>query len=718
MAIVASALAGQSPVRAQGQPLNIQYGFGDLARPNCWTPVLIESNLDILFQGEAAIYPAGASGTEPGEFRAPVTLTSIGAEGEKERFWLYVRPGQGQFRASAYLDGDNGIELFSRQALGAGTLDDSTCVFLIAYGPSGRPLGLQSAILQRLVLTDGSEYRPYRHDYQAVPIVTRHLPNLVIGYDGVDALVLLNPRVERDLREDQIEAITQFVEQGGRLTVFVNRNWQEMARSRLAEILPARLGPLSQIRDAEPLRLMAGRMAPDIEGELFVPAMLPVDPSCRVELACDNRPVIIRRTVGMGSVVLVGLDSESDALQRWPAAPVMSARIQQLKEYPMPENKVGHSTFVIGEFPDQFVIPGGRFGSVQFVWAVILMTIGYIFVAGPLLHLLLRGMKRLHWSWPAYMGLSLIAAGASFAIVSTVRNRDTLCRTMSVADFPSDGREMVGRSLYSLRFPDSALYDVALQTKRGAIALRPSGTGLGVLPTTTRRFRHSTTLLALERLAVKSNQSRHFTSQWRAAGIPLPVVADVRQSEGTASLSGTLIGGDRTIREAVLVADDVCYVFSGGIKAGKTVDLDKATARRTVDELRRWADKYIDEGSSFGMMPTTPDEVNQRGIADKVYRDVRLASFYEKHRRNPPDLRVNRFSMSEKVRDLISRREVVRALDLTHVLDAGQAVLVGMADLDVPDGLTVNGRSAHSEGDDRLVVFRQVIPIRAATGGD
>jgi len=714
LAVLAASAVGQGRGHAQRPPLEIHYGFADRARPHCWTPVLIESALDMQFQGEAVIYPEGAAGAEPGEYRTPVTLTSSGADGERERFWLYVRPGAGPFRASAYLDGPGGVQLFDRQAMGGSSkpLSDSATVVLVAYGPSGRPLGLQAAILHRQKLADGREYRPYAHYYDAVPIATGQLPNRAIGYDGIDVLVLLNPRIERDLSEDQVRAIIQFVEEGGRLVFFVNRNWQEVAGSPLAEILPATLGPLAPIADTEPLRRMAGEGAPAIQGELFVPAMVPAGPECRVELACGGRPVILRRAVGMGSVVLVGLASESETLQKWPAAPALEVAIHRLKEQPIPPEDVQMSSFVVGRQPDQFIIPGGRYGSVHFVWAILLMTLGYIVVAGPLLHLVLRSIQRLHWSWPAYMGLSLAVAGLSFAVVSAVRNRDTQCRTLTVVDFPCDGRAMVGRSFHHLRFPDSSLYDVELEARRGAIALRRNTAGFDVMPTTPQRFRHSPTLLAVERLAVKSNQSRHFTSQWRAEA-SAPVTADIRLWGNT--LSGSLIGGNRDIRQAVLVADGTYYEFPKGIKAGQTVSVGTVRRQETSELLKQWARWYLDEATTFGMVaPGNLEDVTAQGISNKVYRDICLASFYERYRRHPVEAARDRFQML--VLGVIGREASVRAMDLTHVLDAGYAVLVGVADLELPDGLIVNGRKARCDAKDHLVVFRQVIPIGGPPG--
>ena len=669
------------------------------------------------FQGEASIYPSGAGGAERGRFTTAVTLTASGSEGERERFWLYVRPGQPQFRATAQLEGDPDLRLFEKRPMGARRFADDTLVFLVACLPSGRPIGLQQELLRKDPLPGGKEYGPFVHNYEAIQVNTRRLPNRAIGYDGIDTLLLLNPRMDRDLREDQIEAIMQFVETGGRLVVFVNRNWQQMSRSRLAEILPAQFGPLVQLTDTSRLRQLAGPWTPEFKGDLFVPAMQPKGPTARPLVTCGNAPVVLAGTSGMGSVTVVGLDTESAALQSWPNLPQLAAKLQGLKERPAPKKDTAEQGFLVGGCPEQFIVPKGRFGSVGFVWAIILMTLGYIFVSGPLLHLVLRGTKRLHWSWPVYMALSLAAAAASFMVVSAFRNRDTVCRVITVVDYPADGRAAVGRSSYSLRFPDSSLYEVSLATRKDAppyvrqgwLSLKPIGTGgLSVLQSGGKLFEYSPTLLSLDRLAVKSNQSRYFMSQWRSE-VPTPFFADLRRQNGR--LRGTLKNTVGRVKFAALFGPQYTYVIRKNLEPGGIVTLD-SRGSPTADHLRSLADAVIGQEGSFGSFGAGGAHGDDANVSEeRIFQDVCLSSFYELYRRSPAKERDSRFA-GGKVQYLIRRNDAARRLDLSHLLDNGHGVLIGLADIELPDELIVNGRQVAADTGDRLVVFRQVVPIK------
>jgi len=715
-------LCGTAVAQDEQDPLLIHFGFSGRARSNCWTPVLIESALNLTFQGEASIYPSGAGGAERGRFTTAVTLTASGSEGERERFWLYVRPDQGQLRVTAQLEGDRDLRLFEKEPMGSSRFADDTLVFLVACLPSGRPIGLQQELLKKYPLPKDKEHAPYSANYEAMQTNTRRLPNRAIGYDGIDTLLLLNPRMDRDLREDQIEAIMEFVETGGRLVMFVNRYWQQTSRSRLAEILPARFGPLVQLTDTSRLRQLAGRWTPEFKGDLFVPAMQPSGPTARVLVTCGNAPVVLAGTVGMGSVTVVGLDTESAVLQSWPHLPQLAAKLQGLTPRPAPEKGTTGRGFMVGESPERFIIPKSRFGSVAFVWAIILMTLGYIFASGPLLHLVLRGAKRLHWSWPVYMALSLAAAGASFLVVSAFRNRDTVCRVMTVVDFPADGRAAVGRSSYSLRFPDSSLYEVSLDTRKDAphyvrqgwISLKPIGLGglgggLGVLQSGGKLFEYSPTLLSLDRLAVKSNQSRYFMSQWRSE-VPTPFFADLRREDGR--LRGTLRNTVGRVKFATLFGPQYTCATKGTVGPGDMVDLEDLSKKLTADHLRSLADAVIDKEGGFGSFGAGGAHGDDANVsAKRIFRDVCLSSFYEFYRRSPAKERDSPLADGE-VRYLISRNDAARRLDLSHLLDNGHGVLIGVAEIELPDALVVDGREVAADMGDRLVVFRQVVPIK------
>ena len=96
-------------------------------------------------------------------------------------------------------------------------------------------------------------------------------------------------------------------------------------------------------------------------------------------------------------------------------------------------------------------------------------------------------------------------------------------------------------------------------------------------------------------------------------------------------------------------------------------------------------------------------------MTEWIFQDICLSSFYEFYRRSPVKERPDG---DKKRRYHVSRNDAARRLDLSHMLDSGYAVLIGVAEIELPDGLIIDGREVVAETEDRLVVFRQVVPIK------
>jgi len=723
LAALAVCASGARAQERKPEP-RIYYGFAGAARSLCWTPVLLEFPQGFAggnFVGDAVIYPSGNCDAARGRVRTSVTLTAPeeGAAGaDLERFWLYVRPGRSTMRASAYLEGTRRLPLFADLNLGKGGFaDDSTAIVM-----AGRSVGLETVVTMEVLLPGGGRFKPFAEHYELVIGTTRQLPDRAIGYEGIDLLVLVDPQPGRDLRDDQVEAIAQFVESGGRLMVWVNRHWQEVARSRLGELLPADLGPLVTLADTEGVRRAGGALAPPLAGEVTVPAMRPRGGS-QLLLAGGGAPVAVARTVGTGAVTLVGLDADSPALRSWGGEPALSAGLARLKgDEPLVEGQQTERRDC-GPLMRAWLQPQSRIGSAGFFWAIILLGLIYIAVSGPVLYVVLRRHGRLNWSWPAYFSLSLAVAVVCFAIVWGVRNRDVLCTTLTVVDIPAEDAA-VGRSRHVLRFPDSKLYDVSLDVdalglsaagvpggmrsagRGGYLALEPVDdlSAVGLLSTNDRLFDHAATLLGLEGLAVKSNQFRYFASRWRAE-VPAPLTVAV--ADGAGGLEGTVGVNIGPIYDAVLLGPRHACLLATPLQAGQQYSIDRLSGRM---EVRRYLQNLATEGLNEQMIGMghflghAPSDLAQADPAD-VVKDLIRATGYEMHRRDPGFVGEKAMTRVD-----LARTDFARQLDLTHLLDAGRAVIIGRAEIDVPDGLRVDGRKP--DGVRRLVMFRQVVRLK------
>ena len=689
-------------VAARGQAGNVAswYGFDGGSRAECWTPVLVEIPQGFTgggFDGLAAIDPSAGCGAQRGRFTLPVVLTAAegGAVAEVQRRWLYVRPGAGLLRAGAYLAGPGGErhELFADRVLARASFRDHTVVIVEA----GASLGLADVVASRVALDDGSEHWPYSEQYDTARCTIARLPDRAIGYEAVDVLVLVNPEVVSDLRGDQVEAIAGFVATGGRLVVVVGRPGQVPGESRLGALLPARPAGVSVLSDVAALQRFAGPDASAPSGEVTVVAMTPKAGS-RVRLSAGGTAVVVEGSVGMGSVTVVGLDV-AGAIRGWPDLGRFAAALLRLEPQTSPED----TWTPCGQAMQRSVAPGSV--SVMFFWAALGMMGVYIVAIGPVLYLVLKARGARRWSWPLCLVLSVAVAAGCFGVVSAVRNRRVRDASLTVVDYAPGAAPVSGRTWRCTQFPDSALYEVRIRAGVGYVAPIPmAGFSRRILSTGERLFDYAVTLMGVEDLPVKSNQFRSFASRWRSDGA-LPVSASVRRRGS--GFAGTLTPA-RAVRRAVLIGRENTRVFDEGLAAGEAAAVDGgARTMATSRYLRELAEEVLESDRRFSMgLPATGGASGGASAGKEIFTEVCLSTCAELYRRRPAA------GPGGRGRLQLLRNGWTRPLDLTHLLDLGYALLIGEADLDVPDGILVDGR----EPDERVrrVVFRQVVRIGPA----
>ena len=719
--------------RADDEPkVRVTFGFGKMQRADCWTPIMVEVPQGYAgdFDGQAVILPSGSGGAEPGRFSVPVQLTSAegGAAGGYDRFWLYVRPGSRPFSGAAHLATKGGSfkkELFPASELTGGMLPESKTVIVEAGMPS---LGIQDKVVGLTVNLSKAPaapetVMPYAEHYEALRADVRSLPDRAIGYEGIDVLVLIDPRVDTDLSAAQVEAMDGFVRGGGRLLILLSRPGQVPAEHPLTDLLPARPDRLVGARDLQPLQRMVTPItvqrkdqppfaaptpaAPQGEATVLV---LDPQPGSRVICRLNEGPVVVERPLGMGSVCLAGLDLRSPAVRSWEGLPLFMASLLRMVSEPGSDLDVPCGR----RAEDWLAVTSG--GSAAFFWAIVLLTIVYMIVSGPVLYRLLKARGRRGLAWPLYMAISLAAAVACFGIVSVVRNRKVEARGLTLADFPADGSPAAGRTLCNLRFPDSSLYDLRLAAPSGYVA-KASSTSLSrkFLGSGRQQFDYDLApgpaggpSISIRGLAVKSNQYRDFTARWQA---PLPPPVEVvglrRDGQGFA---GTL-RPTCNIRGMALITAEAGCLLKGGLDSGRTIDLRPGVSAETAAMfLKELAAELLD--SHGGMLtypggPSSPAQGDGPAADMEVLSDAILASCYTVYRRHPvgpPKLQFGNESQAT-----LSRTAWARPLDLSHLLDLGYGLLIGLAEIDLPDDVTINGRRPDERR--RLVIFRQVVTL-------
>jgi hypothetical protein len=454
--------------QAKGQVLAV--GFDNVYRPDCWTPMLVQ-----LSSQSAGSHTYQIQIVQEDVDRDHVTYTqqvTLGGnvEGQPqttENFWVYFMPKPG--------DGGLPDPSYSLQ-----TLNEQLKVFLC--DESGKQLAvlpLTATIMsvdpfrnigdesrgKKLVLfvTDGTDkpgfpdysaQRGLLQDIEAVKVSPRDLPNNVIGYEAVDAIVWMDADANfltTGTHTPALEAMVQWIHQGGHLIVC--QPPEAFKIKPFADLLP--VGgqingqwtiPVVDRPDADVLRhLMTGALPDSLNWPAnigpFKMGQAPALPMAKVDdwmewgTGADAvyTPWLARRGVGLGAVSWVAQDLGNAGLTErighnwryvWDHVLDWNNPNTISENYKAADNSqdpwgAPNNVLDLGDELRKAPLDSERKVLVLLSVSCVFFVV-YGLAAGPGSYALLRSRKRVELSWYAFAATALLATGATALIVKAV----------------------------------------------------------------------------------------------------------------------------------------------------------------------------------------------------------------------------------------------------------------------------------------------------------
>ncbi|HEY1686990.1 MAG TPA: hypothetical protein VGG19_19670 [Tepidisphaeraceae bacterium] len=217
-----------------------QIGFQNTYRPNCWTPMLV------------TIHPDGAAGNfllqvvqedldrDRVVYQRPIALSGGTTD---QRFWTCFipeptdsglpDPTEGlpalQARLKVFLADSNGKPIAQLQLTQP----------VIDIDPKSSRMDMQRAKRLILAVSDAGsndlapqfnydDVRGVKEDVSIFPANPSDLPDNPLGYESVDAIILMNVDPAELKAENKFNALVQWVKEGGTLLICQNPQWQKM----------------------------------------------------------------------------------------------------------------------------------------------------------------------------------------------------------------------------------------------------------------------------------------------------------------------------------------------------------------------------------------------------------------------------------------------------------------------------------------------------------
>ena len=471
-------------------------GFESHIRADCWVPLLIQITSD-------------AAGPE--DYQLQVVQNDIDGDEvvyarpllvnpDKELVWTYFKPESINGGLPSGLTG-NSQDLTRRLRIYLAAPDGSKRIAQISVAgrmPTVLDDGEQSRG-DKLIVCVGrrpnvTEFDPsagrvfgLAENVQFASADLRRLPDNVLGYDAVDAVVWTDAEADK-LTASQFRALRQYVRHGGKLVVLQN---PEIARGeKFSGFLPVRVSRVESSDSQEPLKSLMHPLE-----ELKRPPD-PKDPSGQTRLdpfratrgpyrlaradalpesIVDSwitwpdgtrTPYIARHIYGTGMVAWVAQDisdpSIRDVIWGWPN---FWARVF---DWPVVDSAGGTKSFDLPIRAETAPRPGDAKDKIKNTWTAagtrdigasyidkldldsktaalislaFLFFIAYWLIAGPGAYLVLVAKKRPQWSWFIFGATAVVATLLTVVIAQLVLRGNAQVRHVSMVRVRSDGTD-------------------------------------------------------------------------------------------------------------------------------------------------------------------------------------------------------------------------------------------------------------------------------------
>ena len=154
-----------------------------------------------------------------------------------------------------------------------------------------------------------------------------HLPETWYGYSSVNSLILRADTI-RQLRDQQFQALSQWIEQGGFLVVGTGLNYGSLSDRRLQDLLPNRVDGHRQIFELKSLGEFCDHELSVNEPFLVLNTRIK---DSKILVKEKDIPVITQKNSGRGQIIFLSFDFHGPPFSRWAGREMFWAKILSLK---------------------------------------------------------------------------------------------------------------------------------------------------------------------------------------------------------------------------------------------------------------------------------------------------------------------------------------------------------------------------------------------------
>jgi hypothetical protein len=325
-------------------------------------------------------------------------------------------------------------------------------------------------------------------DITFVAVQPLALPESVIGYDAVDAVVWLNadPAELKIGTDEKFRALESFVKRGGSLTICTPQDWQKMLA--FGQLLPVDITGIDTTNEPEPLRTLGrtrykqdGTIQPKDDGwdalrGPFSLARATPRPGATTEYWIDwkqseRSPWLVRKPYGAGAITWIAQDLGDPAITRarsnWPYIWDRVLDMPNLTRIVTVQTSVDQKA----EFGNANAVDLGysllqgmelQSKSMWLMTLAVVFFIGYWLFAGPGVYAFLAARKQTQASWFFFAASAVGATLLTVLLVKVTLRGDPEMKHISLVRAAA-GEPSVVYSRFGLYIPRDGMQQIELK---------------------------------------------------------------------------------------------------------------------------------------------------------------------------------------------------------------------------------------------------------------
>jgi hypothetical protein len=555
------------------------------------------------------------------------------------------------------------------------------------------------------------------------------LPFNWLGYDSADAILMVTSDIERidRISDVQLDAVETWVKQGGTLILSAASNADRLLseNGRLARFCPGNFVGLGECNNSSRLETFCDsqeQLLPSKDESIPIVQIEDVRGTVLVDNsnAKNRKPLIVKTAYGMGKVIFVTFDLDSQKTTEWIGFPklienlISGARTERETTSSTTSRGSSVSHFGYKDLIGQLRVPLDRFRDVQFVkFAMIALLIGlYILCIGPGDYFLLHKLfKKMELTWITFPLVSLIFCGLAIGISRATRPDTIKINQLEIIDIDTINGEVRGSVWGNLYSPTGQTCSIGL-VKSHQLGFEIDsnlitwhglpGNGLGGMTTTANpgllktKYEQSfkigengqTLNTEIEDLPLQVSSTKPIFATWWASIEPESRVQLNRDPRLTQLRGRVNYKLPFKLKNCRLIFENWAYVLENPLNPGDTFDVQTGTTEKSLRSIltRKVKLKKSDRSENS---PWDPTDIRVNRIAD-------IMMFYQ--------------ASGGKAYTNLSH-QYHSFTDMTDQLNLHRAILVG--EVDEPGAiLKVNGKSTLAQYDQTTTVVRILLEVQ------